>query len=205
MQETGPELHYLLHRLSNCPEDFLKPPFIPSGQNLRLPSGHINTLALVSDLVYLLSGQPLPNELLNSFKKHKKYATNYLRLLQVVVFLFHDEWFLQKSKYSSRIKNFLLPDSRSILVKLAKIHSPETFLDDPERREELVRLCLDAVSLRPQGETSQQAKDRLATLDSMERDRLMAEAKIAAKRAEELKRKMREKAAREAASKMPRE
>jgi hypothetical protein len=46
-----------------------------------------------------------------------------------------------------------------------------------DRREELARLCLRALGLRPAGETAAQAEDRLATLNSVERRRVLHEVK----------------------------
>lgn len=68
-----------------------------------------------------------------------------------------------------------------------------------------MRLCLQALDLRPWGETEIQALDRLNTVDSLERKRVMRESLAAHKRAEEIRQAMARKEAEEAASKMTRE
>lgn len=53
------------------------------------------------------------------------------------------------------------------------------FLDDPDRREELVRLVLQHLGLFPEGEARADAEDRLSSLDSVRRVRLLQEARAA--------------------------
>ncbi len=77
------------------------------------------------------------------------------------------------------------------LAELSSIAAPRTFVEDPERREELVRTCLRACGLVPSGETSEVAEDRLATLDSVRRSALLrdARARESAREAERQRRK----------------
>jgi hypothetical protein len=89
--------------------------------------------------------------------------------------------------------------------ELSRIVSFELFFEDQERREELIRISLKHLNLIPEGETEVNAKDRLNTLDSVERMRIIRKTKNAQKRAQELRAAMARKAAAEAASKMSRE
>jgi hypothetical protein len=73
-------------------------------------------------------------------------------------------------------------------------------INDPDRREELVRLCLKGLGLIPQGESAAQAADRLTTLDSVERDRVIRETRQAEARAREIREAMARKRAEEAAA-----
>lgn len=91
------------------------------------------------------------------------------------------------------------------LEELGRIISPEQFVHDPDRREELARVVLDAIGLRPAGENATVAADRLAALDSVEQTRLLAEAREAQQRAEQVQQAMRRRAAREAAARPTRE
>ena len=61
------------------------------------------------------------------------------------------------------------------LDELAALVPPERFVDDPDRREELVRLVLAGLGLRPKGETEAIAADRLKALSSVERARVLRE------------------------------
>ncbi len=76
---------------------------------------------------------------------------------------------------------------------------------DPDRREELSRLCLRALNLRPAGETAAQAQDRLTTLNTVERQHVIAAARAAEERARQIREAMAKQAAEEAADKWSRE
>jgi hypothetical protein len=71
---------------------------------------------------------------------------------------------------------------------------------DPDRREELVRVCLAELGLRPRGETVAQAMDRLNTLDSVERKRVVDQTREAEARARQIREAMARRAAQEAAA-----
>ena len=83
--------------------------------------------------------------------------------------------------------------------------SPEAFVTDPDRREELARLCLKALGLRPAGETIAQAEDRLATLNSVERESVRKATAAAEQRAQAIREAMARKAEDEANMKAMRE
>ena len=78
-------------------------------------------------------------------------------------------------------------------------------VSDPDRREELARLCLRALGLLPAGETAAQAQDRLTTLSTAERQRVIREAREAERRAQKIREAMVKKAAEEAAAKYMRD
>jgi len=102
---------------------------------------------------------------------------------------------------TTRALNFL----RNDLAELASLAQAEKFIADADRREEIARLCFRALGLRPAGETEAQAQDRLATLNSAERQRVIRAAREAEARASEIRRKMAEEAARQAEMKAMRE
>ena len=72
---------------------------------------------------------------------------------------------------------------RDGLDAVARVVSAEKFVSDSDRREELARLALGALSLRPAGETDAQAADRLTTLSSAERQTVVQAARAAEDRA----------------------
>ena len=76
---------------------------------------------------------------------------------------------------------------------------------DPDRREELARLCLKDLGLRPAGESLAQAQDRLNTLSSVERQRVIGAARQAEERTRAIRAEMARKARAEADSKAMRE
>ena len=91
------------------------------------------------------------------------------------------------------------------LQSLAALVTPNEFVADPDRREELVRLCLAQLGLRPQGESPAQSKDRMTALDSVERVRVLRDTQEAEARAQEVRKMMAKRAAEEAAAKATRE
>ena len=79
------------------------------------------------------------------------------------------------------------------------------FVTDPDRREELARLALARLGFRPAGETLAQAQDRLTTLNSAERARVMKAAQAGEQRARQIREALVRKAAEESADKYTRE
>jgi hypothetical protein len=79
------------------------------------------------------------------------------------------------------------------------------FVADPDRREELARLALARLGFRPAGETLAQAQDRLTTLNSTERARVMKASRAAEERARQIREALVRKAAEESADKFSRE
>ena len=73
-------------------------------------------------------------------------------------------------------------------------------MTDGDRREELVRLCLSELGIRPAGETVDEATDRLNTLDSVERVNVVRKTRKAEARARKIREEMARKRAEEAAA-----
>lgn len=86
------------------------------------------------------------------------------------------------------------------------LHVPAAALvTDSDRREELARLLLRAAGTIPAGETPAQAADRLATLDTVTRLRVVADARAAEARAHAVRDALAAHRAREAAARAMRE
>ncbi|HEY1052340.1 MAG TPA: hypothetical protein VGE39_21355, partial [Prosthecobacter sp.] len=88
---------------------------------------------------------------------------------------------------------------------LAAHTSSRSFVTDPDRREEIVRVALARLHLRPAGETAAQAQDRLTSLSASERQRVIAAARAAEERAQAIREALARKAAEESADKYTRE
>ncbi|CAN5239122.1 hypothetical protein BH11PLA2_BH11PLA2_09680 [soil metagenome] len=182
MTASGPDLERLLQRLAECPPDFL------------LKSGEIDHLALVCDHHRAL-GVAIPNAA-------ERTAFNLLpeksqHLIAVTLWLLRDDWFLGRPDLAIATMKFLLSES---LAALASLVSAETIVNDPDRREELIRLCLKTLGIQPHGESTAQAADRLATLDSVERQRVILKTRNAEARAREIREAMTRQRATEAAA-----
>jgi hypothetical protein len=193
-KKDGPVLESLTHRLAQCPREFLYKPKI--GKN-----GRIRVDAVVSDLFRAMAGTfPDPKQCA-IFRQTDGKSKNWLRLVLLSCWLLHDGWFLERPEMAPAALEFL----RKQLQRLSEVSGAESFVWEPERREELARYCLSRLGLLPGGETDKQAADRLDALDSVERVRVMIEAKKAEEHARKVREAMEERKAREAAAKVMRE
>jgi hypothetical protein len=182
MSATGPQLTPLLHRLANCPPDFLLGP------------EEIDVTALACDHFRALR-RAIPDAKQRRFLGELPGESQ--RLVSIALWLLRDEWFIARPELAEATWKFLQSDT---LTKLAKLVRAEAMVNDPDRREELVRLCLKELGMCPEGETAEYAADRLTTLDSVERERVIRQTRKAEARARELREAMARKRAEEAAS-----
>ncbi len=182
MLHPGPELDPLLHRLAECPEEFLLPP------------ENIDVTALACDHFRALG---LPISAVQQRLSLAGATAAVQSLMSVVLWLMHDEWFLARAELADATIQFLQSDS---LRRLANLIRAEAFVNDADRREELVRLCLKELGFKPAGESDAQAADRLTTLDSLERNRVIRETRSAEARARQVREAMARKRAEEAAA-----
>jgi hypothetical protein len=205
-----------MSRLAATPEDFLAEPRI--GQR-----GRVQTVAVVGDLLRLLDASVSPEEL-------APFATGYLSSLAVSELPEHAEKeppaFAEARRERNRMAITLIlcwllsdeeigrlkPDAAVVLAllrecagQLAGLQASRKFVTDPDRREELARLALARLGYRPAGETLAQAQDRLTTLNSTERARVVQAARAAEERARKIREALVKKAAQESADKWTRE
>jgi hypothetical protein len=196
MKAEGPLLETLTRRLSECPGDFLTDPLIGG-------EGTVHVAAVVSDLVADMGGQRLSTEAARGlWPDRPPPSSSLLKATLVASWLLHDPWFLERREFAPRI--YLLLASEPFRA-LAGVVPATDFVNDPDRREELVRLCLSFLDLRPAGESKTDAEDRLTALDSVERTRVVREAREAEERARKIREAAAKKKAEEAAASYGRE
>jgi hypothetical protein len=195
MTDEGPILDRLTHRLAECPPDFLSAPRAGGHDGIRVE-------AVVHDIIVGLGGASPASKALEVFGPPADTPPRALSLVLIACWLLHDGWFVA---HGGRFAPPALAWLQSGLKGLSALVSPESFVRDPDRREELARLCLAALGLRPEGETEEQAEDRLRTLDSVERARLLRDTREQQERARRLREAMKKKEAEEAAAKVSRE
>ena len=195
MDTEGPPLESLTRRLAECPAEFLAEPRIGS-------AGEVHVGAVVADLLRDLGGPlPTPAQVAAFQPRAARPYRNWLQLVLIGSWLLHDPWFQSQARFGPAAVDFLTGG----LTQLAGLAQAPTFVTDPDRREELVRLCLRDLGLRPEGESVAQAQDRLATLSTAERSRVMAAARQAEERARAVREAMAKQAAEEAAAQYSRE
>lgn len=193
MTGQGPPLELLLRRLAETPRDFLGDPAF--GQ-----TGSVHTLAVIHDLLRL-HGATAVEPKLDELARATPAEANRLRLAQVLSWLYADSWFVDNVRDSARVLDALL----AAAAEIAPLVPAQAAVEEPERREELARLALAELSLRPAGETEAFARDRLTTLSSTERARVLAASRAAEERARAIREALARKAAEESADKWSRE
>lgn len=196
-QADGPLLEALTRRLAETPADFLAEPRIGS-------AGLVHVDAVVADTLTGLGGPALTEAQAAAFRAGPHEARARRRRLRVqllAAWLFSDPAFAGRA-LGGAVRDFLAGDE---LAELAASADSPRILADPDRREELVRLGLRACGLRPAGETEAQAQDRLATVSSRERQRVVRASQQAEARVRAVRAALARKEAEEAADKWTRE
>lgn len=167
----------LTRRLADTPTDFLADPM------------SVAVAAVVSDVLLMAGGAPLDATLF------EVEEPRWRRMVLVTCWLVADPVLLARGP--AALSEWLCARD---LFTLSLLVDPLNFVRDPDRREELARLTLRALSVSPSGETTAQAADRLSTVDSVKRHEVLLAAKAAEERAAAVRKAMAEERAREAAA-----
>lgn len=192
----GPLLERLLRRLAETPDWFLRKPGTNGG-----PADGVDLTAVLRDLLLDL-GCETPDAPALQLTKRIGIQTERGRIALVLAWLLHDGYFLERQ---GAFVDGAVAAFREIPARFTGVVGAERFVGEPDRREELARLSLKFLGLRPEGETDEQADDRLISLDSVERANVIRESRAAEKRAREIREAMARKAAEEAAATYGRE
>lgn len=188
MKREGPALAVLDRRLAETPDLILQ------GDENAVP-----TLALVHDLLW----HHYP-------ALHVRHLVNYTGLparngwygiTRLLCWLLGDAVFRSHSLPFDRLQRLLTEGARELQASGTALH----YVQQADRREELIRVALAQLALRPAGESEAQAQDRLAAVSVGERLRLIEAARQAEVRAREIREALARQAAQEAADKWSRE
>lgn len=190
MKTEGPALESLLHRLTETPEDFLAEPRIGG-------SGKVNVAAVIGDCFAPL-GISVPPAHLTEFGSHE---SNRQSISLLLAWLLAEPWFREQKISAGDVMETLAKTS----AELSPHVNARRFVEDPDRREELARFTLARLDLRPAGESIAQAQDRLTTISTAERSRVMIAARAAEERLRAIREELARKAAEESADKFTRE
>jgi hypothetical protein len=194
MEREGPLLESMTRRLAETPEEFLSVPRIGN-------AGQTHAAAVVADLLRMLGHEPRQRDLAVFSGSNPRTDRSRLGVTLVLAWLLADEWFIRARPDMSALLTLLGATATEIAdqVPLSKL------IADPDRREELARITLARLGLRPAGESIAQAQDRLMTLSSAERQRVMRAARVAEERARSIREALARKAAQESADKYTRD
>jgi hypothetical protein len=194
MDREGPVLEALTRRLAETPEEFLAEPRVGN-------VGRVHTAAVVGDLLSLMGHDVTARDLAPFSGSDRRDDRNRLGVTLVLAWLLSDDWFVRSR-----------PDAAALLAllgttagEMAEQIAATKLISDPDRREELARIALARLGLRPAGETIAQAQDRLTTLSSAERQRVIGAARAAEERARAIREALVRKAAQESADKHTRD
>lgn len=160
--------------------------------------GEVAVVAVVADLLDTLEGQPPDAAFLAQFRPRDTTRGERNRLLWVLAgchLLWHPAW-RGRTLGEGAARRLLAQD----LSAVAGLVPAELLRRDEDRREELVRRTLRTLGLRLPGESAAEAEDRLAQVDSVERQRLIREAADKERRAREIREQMARDAAQAAAN-----
>ena len=193
LTREGPPLASLLHRVADTPREFLAEPRIGA-------AGQIHVAAVVGDLLATLGIEASANEL-ERFAGKGPADRNRLAVILLLCWVLADPWFASAAATRAELLQLLGDDAS----ELAGATPARKFIEDPDRREELVRVSLAAIGCRPAGESEAQAEDRLTSLSSGERKRVVEASRAAELRARKIREELRKKAAEESADKWTRE
>lgn len=194
MECEGPLLESLTRRLAETPEDFLAEPRIGS-------AGRVHAPAVVADLLQRLGTAADAPKLRRFAGEDPRRDRNRLSITLLFCWLLADDWFRPLGLNSDQVMDIIAAEAAELADRVAA----RKFVTDPDRREELARLALARLGFRPAGEKRAQAQDRLATLNSAERARVLQAARVAEERARKIRQALAKKAAEESADKWTRE
>lgn len=188
--QNVPHISEMIHHIKQCPAEFL-------GQPDRNGRSGINTEALVNDTVRALTGDATAPRLIDIAAARRSLAE--LSLQQICCWALSHPFFRQID--SGWLRQFFCKG----LSEVAPLVKPEQWVKDEERAEELARMILSACGKCPGGESEAEAADRFDSVSTVKRLKVIEETKAAMERAQEIRRQMAEKAAREAANVYSRE
>lgn len=196
----GPPILVLMQRLLQTPREFLFSPLFelsPTRKNLK---NSIYLPALYSDLCFFISNEFANPEDLKFFKlENNSQNINLLNIYALAVYLLHFPFFQNKPFLKSKLQ--VLFEKK--LVAYNEILKAEKFIIDSEKREEFCRFILYHLGYIPESETERYALERLTSLDSIERIKLISDARRAQiAREEAIREAIRKREAEEAASRM---
>ena len=185
------ELYTLLHHLKGCPSEFLD---LHVSKSVATPAID----ALILDLYRQVFGDFAATD--DKFPDIKAWLvnTNENRMisLQIGCWFFSHERFKNKPVLLTGINHFLL----HALPELCAYVNYKQWIEDDDRAEEFVRLSLNACNILLDKETSAEAADRFDSLSTIKRQKVLAESNAAIQRMKEIRQRMEEQKAREAAN-----
>jgi hypothetical protein len=159
-------VEHLVTRLAATPREFVSPLDPSASDGVSLP-------AIVGDLFRARATRPLDRTGLELFRARSNDKASERHHAVVLI----ASWLLFDPAFQGIREDALLALLCNRLLTLADAVMPRAFIDDSERREEMVRTCLSALGILPPDETQSVFDDRLDAIDSVKRRALLAAAR----------------------------
>lgn len=185
-----PSIYELISHLKSCPADFLH------ASCEETDSKGIETNALILDSLRKTNTQYQTTSALKDPIYYKAITENHRRSIHIVAWLLSHPAFQQSAAGPQAIEELLFEQ----LKEMSRLVKYKDWVFNEDRTEELARTALFTCNILPGSETEEEAIDRLESLSSLKRNKILAKTKAAYDRAIEIRRKMAEKKAREAAN-----
>lgn len=181
--------------LKKCPDTYLQP------SDFFLENG-VNSIALICDTCRMVSNDFLKYEFnLPTASGLKSVDDNHWRAIHISAWLLSHPDFVNSPSIEDKLYHFWFEE----LVQASRYVKYNEWIADDERAEEMVRLLLHCCEIIPNGENNEEAADKLSSLSSVDRHKVLKESYEAHERIMNIKREMAEKKAREAANTYGRE
>lgn len=156
-------------------------------------------MALLSDLFRVACGNFLgpdkefpPVHEIQTFN----FSENEIYSMHVGIWLFHHPLFAGKPELLPSFKHFLL----NRLPTLCSFIQHQQWIDDEDRAEEFIREALQYCNMLLDGETAEEAQDKLDALSTLKRNRVLEETNESLLRMKAIREAMAAQKAREAAN-----
>jgi hypothetical protein len=176
--------------LKHCPEEFLQRWGLKEGNKLQ-------TEILVKDIYRKTYGNfNVPDSELPSLMEIWQLDENQMYSINVGCWFFSYSFFNKKPELIPKIHEFFLYG----LLEVCELVKYREWVEDDDRAEEFIRLALKQCGILLDDESIETATDRLEALDTMKRQQVLRESTESFERIKEIRRKMAEKKAREAAN-----
>jgi hypothetical protein len=185
------EIYSLIHHLRNCPAEF----FVVKDERQQ---GQLH-VALLCDLIRTVYGDySITERELPVLRSVPSFAgsPNETSSMRIGVWFFHHPMFNKKPQLIEDINRFLTQRLRMLSTYV----NYQDWLNDEDRAEEFVREALQACGIELDGETADEAQDRLDALSTLKRHKVLQETNESLLRMKAVREAMAAKKAREAAN-----
>lgn len=181
-------IYDLIDHFKKCPVEFQRK--------------EVSTRALVADTYRkVIRDYTYDNFSLPDNKTFEAFSIDYKISIQLCCWLLSYKKIKSDQNILRKLNTFLFTE----LANICKYVKHQKWLEDDDRSEELIRLLLKSLEIIPEGENAAEAADRFESLSTIKRLGVLEKSNNAYERMLEIRRKLAEQKAREAANPYGRE